>query len=66
MDTQTVEYLNGKIAEEVARIQESLASGVAKDYAEYQRLCGVIQGLLTAQREANDLLRRLKEHDDSL
>ena len=66
MDTQVLEYLNKKYNDEIAVLQESLGAGVAKDYAEYQNLCGVIRGLLTAQREINDLLRRVKEHDDSL
>ena len=66
MDTQVLEYLHGKLQEEVRSVEESLAQGVAKDYAEYQNLCGVIRGLLTAQREINDLLRRVKEDDDSI
>ena len=66
MDTQVLEYLKGKLQEEVRAAEENLARGAAKDYAEYQNLCGVIRGLLTAQREINDLLRRVKEHDDSL
>ena len=51
---------------EIKVLQESLGSGVAKDYAEYQNLCGVIRGLLTAQREINDLLRQVKDYDDTL
>jgi hypothetical protein len=66
MDTQVLDYLRGKLQEELESVEESLAQGVAKDYAEYQNLCGVIRGLLTAQREINDLLRRVKEHDDSI
>ena len=53
-----------KIEVEKKAIIENLADGVAKDYAEYQNLCGVIRGLLTAQREINDLLRKLKDDDD--
>ena len=64
MDAQIVELLSKKYAEEIRSIEESLGAGAAKDYAEYQNLCGVIRGLLTAQREANDLLRKLKDHDD--
>lgn len=64
MDTQVLEYLTDKLKEQIKAIEESLAQGAAKDYAEYQNLCGVIRGLLTAQREINDLLRRVKEHDD--
>lgn len=66
MDTQVLEYLDKKYADEIKTLQESLGAGVAKDYAEYQNLCGVIRGLLTAQREINDLLRKVKDYDDSL
>ena len=66
MDTQALEYLRGRLQEEVKAIEESLAQGVAKDYAEYQNMCGIIRGLLTAQREINDLLRKVKDYDDSL
>jgi len=66
MDTQVLEYLDKKYGEEIKVIQESLGAGVAKDYGEYQNLCGVIRGLLTAQREINDLLRKVKDYDDSL
>ena len=66
MDTQALTYLRDRLQEEVRQIEESLAQGVAKDYAEYQNLCGVIRGLLTAQREINDLLRKVKDYDDSL
>ena len=64
MDSQILELLSKKFADEIRSIEESLGAGAAKDYAEYQHLCGVIRGLLTAQREANDLLRKLKDHDD--
>ena len=66
MDKQALEYLLKKYSEEIRSLEESLGAGVAKDYAEYQNLCGVIRGLLTAQREINDLLRKVKDYDDSL
>lgn len=64
MDDPTLERLKKRLEEERQNIIESLGDGVAKDYADYQRMCGVIRGLLTAQREINDLLRKLKEEDD--
>jgi hypothetical protein len=64
MDDQVLELLSKKCTEEIRAIEESLGAGAAKDYAEYQNMCGVIRGLLTAQREINDLLRRVKEYDD--
>lgn len=64
MDTQVLERLKRKLEEERQAIVEDLENGTAKDYATYQNLCGVIRGLLTAQREINDLLRKLKDEDD--
>ena len=64
MNHQVLELALKKIEDERKTIVENLADGVAKDYAEYQNLCGVIRGLLTAQREINDLLRKLKDDDD--
>ena len=64
MNHQVLELALKKIEDERKTIVENLADGVAKDYAEYQNLCGVIRGLLTAQREINDLLRKLKVDDD--
>lgn len=64
MDDPTLERLKKRLEEERQNVIESLGDGVAKDYADYQRMCGVIRGLLTAQREINDLLRKLKEEDD--
>lgn len=45
-------------------VVDSLASGGAKEYAEYRELCGLIRGLETAQREIQDLSRHYMEHDD--
>jgi hypothetical protein len=64
MNDHSLELALKKIENEKKLIIENLADGVAKDYAEYQNLCGVIRGLLTAQREINDLLRKLKDDDD--
>jgi hypothetical protein len=64
MDTQVLEYLRKKFDEEIKVIEEELGRGALKDFAEYQGLCGVIRGLLTAQREVNDLLRKMKDYDN--
>ncbi len=60
---KALEVLVGQIDEKVSRLQETLASGAAKDYAEYQRMCGEIQGLLTARLNTTDL-RQTMEHSD--
>lgn len=64
MIDKSLELLVSQIDEKVARIQESLGSGVAKDYAEYQRMCGEIQGLLTARLNTLDLKRNIEESND--
>ena len=64
MIDKTLELLVDQIDEKVARIQEALGAGAAKDYAEYQRMCGEIQGLLTARLNTIDLKRNIEESND--
>jgi hypothetical protein len=64
MDKKILELLHSRISERITTISESLVGGVAEDYAEYRRLCGVVTGLLTAQREIQDLATKLKETDE--
>jgi hypothetical protein len=64
MELKIFDILNQKLNERVLDISRSLSDGVAKDYAEYRGMCGVIKGLQTAQYELNDLLRKIKDDDD--
>ena len=64
MDSQILELLNKKIEEQVRSHSEVLLEGKSEDFASYKWQCGVIRGLLTAQREINDLLRKLKDDND--
>jgi len=64
MEMRIFEILNQKITERVMDITRTLSDGVAKDYADYKEMCGVIKGLRTAQLELNDLVRKIKESDD--
>jgi hypothetical protein len=57
-------HLFQKLSEKVTDLEDSLGSGVAKDYAEYQNVCGQIKGLLAAQMEINDLKYRLENSDE--
>jgi hypothetical protein len=58
------DYLSAQLREEMDAIKESLAAGAAKDYAEYQNLCGKMRGLLTAQSKLNDLKERMENSDE--
>lgn len=43
---------------------ETLITGQSKDFAEYQRLVGVVEGLRLAERELLELQRNQQEYDE--
>ncbi len=49
---------------EIAGKRDWVASGQAKDYADYQRLCGEIHGLLIAKQEILDLKQKMENSDE--
>ena len=57
-------HLSQKIDEKVGRLQEALGTGVCKDHSEYQRMCGEIQGLLTARLFISDLEKNLENSNE--
>ena len=59
-----LKHLLQQIDDKVGVLQESLGTGAAHDYAAYQRMCGEIQGLLTARLNILDLLKNLEHSDD--
>jgi len=59
-----LQHLIQKINDKVLYIQESMADGHAKDYPEYKKMCGEVQGLLTARLFITDLQERLVNNDD--
>ena len=64
MEQKALSYVNAKLDERRKELLEFLGEGGAKDYAHYKEVCGVIRGLLTAQSELGDLVRKLKEFED--
>jgi methyl coenzyme M reductase subunit C len=64
MEKQIMELLTRKLEELKLTFTDPLTRGAAKDFGEYQNLSGVIRGLTLAQREIDDLVRRLKEAED--
>jgi len=61
---KALEHLRAKIDDKVNQLQEYLADGNATDFAEYKKLCGEIQGLLTARLFTTDLQERLRDSED--
>ena len=62
--TTDYDVLMNKLTAHIGAVADSVASGAAKDYAEYRELCGLIRGLETAKREISDLAQQQLEQDD--
>lgn len=59
-----LEAIIKEIDETVASLQDHLGRGMAKDYAEYQNVCGKISGLLSTRRYIQDLLKHMENSDE--
>lgn len=61
---KTLEVLVEQVREKRQQIVDAVSTSAAKDYAEYQRLCGEIRGLSLAEGYILDLMKRLEFSDD--
>jgi hypothetical protein len=59
-----VRVLREKIRTDMNNYTDDLATGVCKDFAQYQKLCGVIQGLAFAERHLMDLAEKVNIDDE--
>lgn len=57
-------HLLAKLDDQCNTITEHIARGNVKDFSEYQRLCGVIQGIALSKQLITDLAKRLEEGAD--
>jgi hypothetical protein len=48
----------------IAQKRDWVASGQAKDFADYRRMCGEIHGLLIARQEITDLKQKMEHSDE--
>jgi hypothetical protein len=53
-----------ELDDRVKYLKDWLGSGVAKDFAEYQKVCGEIKGLLTARQNITDLKQKMESSDE--
>jgi hypothetical protein len=53
-----------EINAQITNLQEHLGTGAAKDYAEYQSICGKISGLFTVYRYIKDLKQHMENSDE--
>jgi len=59
-----LQHLSSKLDDSVLQLQMNMADGLAKDYAEYKKMCGEVKGLLIARSYIKDLQERLINNDD--
>jgi hypothetical protein len=58
------ETLRKKIREDMNNYADDCAGGACRSYEEYQKLCGVIQGLALAEAYLLDLAKRVEESNE--
>jgi hypothetical protein len=58
------DYLLHKLNEDILNKKDFLATGNAKDYAEYRQVCGIIRGLESAKQLIIDLAKRHEDAND--
>ena len=56
--------LREQIRKDLNNYADDLASGQCRTFDEYQKLCGVIQGLALAERYIIDLAEKVEKSDE--
>ena len=56
--------LRDQIRKDLNNYADDLASGMCRTFDEYQKLCGVIQGLAHAERYIIDLAEKVEKADE--
>jgi hypothetical protein len=64
MINKFVEVLRAKIREDLNNYADDIAGGACQSFEQYQKLCGVIQGLAMAEGYLLDLAKKVEESDD--
>ena len=56
--------LREKLRTDMNNYTDDMAGGACRSFDEYQKLCGVIQGLALAERHLLDLLEKVEQSDE--
>lgn len=64
MDNDFASVLRDKIRKEMNNYADDVATGVCGDFAAYQKLCGLIQGLALAERILLDLVEAIRKGEE--
>ena len=64
MITEFADVLRKKIRTDMNNYTDDLAGGACRSFDEYQKLCGVIQGLAYAESHLLTLLKKVEASDE--
>ena len=64
MIAEFARVLREQIRTDMNNYADDLAGGMCRNFDEYQKLCGVIQGLATAERYLIDLAERVEKANE--
>jgi hypothetical protein len=56
--------LREKLRTDMNNYTDDMAGGVCRSFDEYQKLCGLIQGLAVAERHLLDLVEKVEQSDE--
>lgn len=56
--------LRERIRTDMRNYSDDLAGGACRSFDEYQKLCGLIQGLAVAEQHLIDLVKKVEQSDD--
>lgn len=58
------EVVRKQIRDDMNNYADTLSAGACRNFEEYQKLCGVIQGLAIAERYLLDLAQKAENDDE--
>jgi hypothetical protein len=64
MIAEFARVLREQIRTDMNNYADDLAGGMCRNFEEYQKLCGVIQGLATAERYLIDLAEKVEKANE--
>jgi hypothetical protein len=64
MIAEFARVLREKIRTDMNNYADDLAGGACRSFDDYQKLCGLIQGLAVAERHLLDLVEKVEQSDE--
>ena len=64
MISEFARVLREKLRTDMNNYADDLAGGACRSFDDYQKLCGVIQGLAIAERHLLDLVKKAEQSDE--